>query len=356
MGEQKAEPPAVRVEAQVRRTRQLRMLAAVALTNGTAFFGGSIVREPRLAVPELALILLWGTAFVGPFAWAQLTLVRRGAELVTSVEELRQLMEVTSLTFTSALPRLPIGRPRTLRPRFTWQFASILLIDIVGFSSPHRTDANREVVHEAMYEITRRACARAGIPWPHCHLEDRGDGILLVLPLRIPAGNALSPFLLPLAELLQEHNRQATEGTRIQLRAALHTGPVKSLPHGVTGEAIIHTARLIDAPPAKNEQHRTGADLMFIASSLVYETIIKHSLDGLRPASYQKITAQVKESALTGWLCLLGAHRRTLLLHLEDPGPLLQVTVGPETRSPDFRPDGTPGMKIRHAEPGKSSA
>ncbi len=308
-----------------RARRRTRVLTAVALTHGAAFFGGAVVREPWPAVPVLCLVLLWGTACLGPFAWLQFTLVRRGAELATSTEEIRQLMDVMILSFVNALGHaaFPGGRRRGTRPHFTGQPASILFLDIVGFGSPRRTDADRAVVHDAMYESARRACARAGISWSHCHQEDRGDGILLVLPLHTPTERALSPFLLPLAEFLDEHNRQATEGTRIQLRVVLHVGPVRSAWNAVRGEAVIHAARLLDAAPAKNEQRRVGADLTFIASVLVYETIIKHSLDGLGPEAYRPIAARVKESELTGWLCLLGTRRPALLLHVEDSGQLL---------------------------------
>ncbi|GAA2722928.1 hypothetical protein GCM10010439_16900 [Actinocorallia aurantiaca] len=326
MGEEKAGSPAARR----RRARRLWASALVVLTNGTAFYGGAAMREPRLAIPALVLVLLWSTACIGPFAWIQLTLFRRAAELATSAEEVRHLMDLVTLAFVRAFsrPALLADRFTGPRPRFAGQHASILFVDIVGFGSLARTDADREVVHEALYDIVRLACTRAGIPWPRCHLEDRGDGMLMVLPLLTPTGNALSPFLFPLAELLREHNLRSTEGTRIQLRVVLHVGPVKSASYGVMGEAIIRAARLLDAPSAKEEQRRSGADLTFVASSTVYETIIKHSQDELSPASYRRITARVKESEVTGWLCLLGMERRALLLDLDDPIQLLPRRYG----------------------------
>ena len=324
MGEERTGRSGRRRKERVR----LRVLTAVALTHGIAFFGGSVTREPRLALPVLCLAVLWGLAFLSPLAWLQFSLVRKAAELATSTEEVRQLMDTAIVSFVGALglAALPGVRRAGGRPHFTGQPASILFLDIVGFGSPERTDADRAVVHDAMYRSVNRACARAGISWTRCHLEDRGDGILLVLPLPTPTQRALSPFLLPLAEFLAEHNRGATEGTRLQLRAVQHKGPVRSAWNAVRGEAVIHAARLLDAPPAKDEQRRVGADLTFVASALVYETIVRHSLDGLEPGSYQRFTARVKESELTGWLCLLGVHRRTLLLHLEGPGQLFPRT------------------------------
>lgn len=99
----------------------------------------------------------------------------------------------------------------------------------------------------------------------------------------------------------------ADVAVRLRLRVALHVGPVASDAEGVSGEAIIHTARLLEAPPLKAGLAGAAADLGFIASTFVYDNVIRHELERAAPDLYQVVRTQVKESVLSGWMRLLGA-------------------------------------------------
>ncbi|MFG2000655.1 hypothetical protein ACGFNU_16075 [Spirillospora sp. NPDC048911] len=103
---------------------------------------------------------------------------------------------------------------------------------------------------------------------------------------------------------LRRHNRQAADPVRIQLRAALHIGPVYPDPHGVSGHAVNHTARLLEAPALKEALATSGADLGFITSPFVYEFVAAHS-DGDIPASaYRRLDVTVKETSISAWIWL----------------------------------------------------
>ena len=54
-----------------------------------------------------------------------------------------------------------------------------------------------------------------------------------------------------LAARLRQYNRRASEVVRIQLRVALHVGPVGRDSEGLTGQAVIAAARIVDAPAIK---------------------------------------------------------------------------------------------------------
>jgi class 3 adenylate cyclase len=137
-----------------------------------------------------------------------------------------------------------------------------------------------------------------------CHREDRGDGALIIVPPSTPTRSVVDPLLARLGAALKHYNRQATEATRIQLRVALHVGPVVSEPQGVSGEAIIMASRIIEAAKLKKELARTGAHLGVIVSAFVYDAVIKHAPGYVDPTQYQQLRFRVKESNLAAWMYL----------------------------------------------------
>ncbi|WP_146087431.1 hypothetical protein [Thermomonospora echinospora] len=181
---------------------------------------------------------------------------------------------------------------------------SILLTDVVGFGGPGRTDEDRRVIRAALYRLLREAFEAAGLTWEDCHHEDRGDGVLVVIPPTFPAAASVDPLVPLLAAGLRRHNAQAAPGTRFRLRAALHVGPVTADAEGVCGEAIIRTARMLDAPVLRRRLAGTGACLGFITSAFVYDSVVRHASGLVDPGGYRRVELRVKESALTAWMHL----------------------------------------------------
>lgn len=191
-------------------------------------------------------------------------------------------------------------------PALTGQICSIFLTDITAFGSSSRNDDDRRAVRRAMYTILEGAFQKSNGSWLACHREDRGDGVLIVMPPTTPADFVVGSLLPCLTAALRTHNRQASDAVRIQLRAALHVGPVVRDAEGVSGQAIIHAARLLDAPPLKRQLTRTVADLGFMASTFVFDAVIRHSVGDMNPASYRKVQFHSKESTITAWMHLAG--------------------------------------------------
>jgi hypothetical protein len=190
------------------------------------------------------------------------------------------------------------------RPSWSGQNCSIFMVDIAAFSGRGRTDQDRGAVRDAMYAILRDAFANSAVPWQECHREDRGDGVLIIVPPSIPTSSVADPLLARLSSALKQYNHGAAEATRIQLRVALHVGPVVSDTWGVSGEAIILTARTLDAPVLKKELARAQANLGIIVSPFVYDSVIKHGPGYVDPARYRHVRLRVKESSLSAWMCL----------------------------------------------------
>ena len=198
----------------------------------------------------------------------------------------------------------PAGRTSSLS--WAGQNCSVILSDIAAFGAHSRDDEDRRITRHVLYSILEGAFETSNVPWSGCYREDRGDGALIIIPARVPTSSVVDPLLAHLAAALRRHNHQASEAVRIQLRLALHVGPVEPDSEGVSGEAVIFTARLLDAPALKKKLAKSGADLGFIASAFVYESVIKHGPGYVNPASYQRVRFQAKESKITAWMYLAG--------------------------------------------------
>ena len=183
---------------------------------------------------------------------------------------------------------------------------SILLTDVAGFSDPVRTDGDRDVVRTAMYEILRSSFEACGVSWAACYREDRGDGAVIVMPPTISTLRVVDPFIPELAGRLRQHNRRASEVVRIQLRVALHVGPVGRDEEGLTGQAVITAARIVDAPVIKARLAAEQADLIFAASDYVYDYVVRNCDQRVDPAAFEHMECQVKEAHVSVWAHLAG--------------------------------------------------
>jgi CRP-like cAMP-binding protein len=183
---------------------------------------------------------------------------------------------------------------------------SIVFTDVAGFSDPVRNDGDRDVVRAAMYEILRSAFEASGVPWAACYREDRGDGAVIVVPPTISAHRVVDPLMPELADRLRQYNRRASEVVRIQLRVALHAGPVGRDAEGLTGQAVISAARIVDAPVIKARLAAEQADLIFAASDYVYDHVVRNCDGRVDPTAFEHMECQVKESHVSAWVHLAG--------------------------------------------------
>ncbi|MFI0368577.1 cyclic nucleotide-binding domain-containing protein [Actinomadura sp. 1N219] len=206
------------------------------------------------------------------------------------------------------------GRPEVPAPRALPDWSggncTILITDITGFSSPTRTDADRRHVLDAMYRLLDESFTASGLCLADFYQEDRGDGALIVVPPTTPTEAVVDPMLAHLAVALRRHNRRAADAARMQLRAALHVGPVQRGPKGVSGISIITARRMVDAPAVKKRVADTGADLAFVTSDFVFETVITSAPGFVDPGRYARVRVRVKETSQSAWLTLEGGESR----------------------------------------------
>jgi hypothetical protein len=181
---------------------------------------------------------------------------------------------------------------------------SILYTDVAGYGDPRRDDDDRRVVRDVLYGTLRGAFEAAGVPWTGCRHEDRGDGTLSVVPPSVPVSSLVDPLMPLIADKLRRYNGRAHDAARVQLRAALHTGPVSADENGLTGHALIHGARLLDARILRRSLIETGADLAVMASGNVYDNVVRDPTGLVNPTDFRRVRFTVKESRISAWLYL----------------------------------------------------
>ena len=225
--------------------------------------------------------------------------------------DLRTKPAATYLTGSGLAPPHP-----GLHPQLDGENCTVVLSDVVAFGAHTRTDADRLIIREALFNMTHAALQGIADGWSW---DDRGDGILMVVPPSVPTANVIAQLVKELPCAVERHNSTHHASTRIQLRVAVSVGPVVSDTMGVSGDAIIASARLVDAPVFKEAIAHSTANLGVIASSFVYETAIKHGQD---PMGYSQVQVEVKESSMPAWIKLF-----------EDPMPLSYSQVSIRTTS-----------------------
>lgn len=183
---------------------------------------------------------------------------------------------------------------------------AVFTVDIAGFGDLRRDDPVRVHMRDAMYRHLVDSFEHAGVPWADTLHEDRGDGVLVIVPSRFPESVLIDPLLGRLLRGLQAYNRTASQLSTIRLRAALHAGQVYRDPNGLVGEAVNHTCRLLEAAELKKTLAATKAHLAFITSDALYHAVVRHGQGEIDPETFRAITVEEKETSAQAWIHLPG--------------------------------------------------
>lgn len=185
---------------------------------------------------------------------------------------------------------------------------TILVVDVVGFGGHDRTNAHQIGVRQGMYRVIRWALHHSGIPRSRCRLEDRGDGVFLLIQPDVPKGLFVEALPNHLLRALVEHNDAHGVQERIQLRVALHAGEVNFDEYGVTGASINLAFRLLDAAPVRDALAKSAGLFALVTSSWFFEEVVRHSAV-VDSSGFGRILVQVKETTATGWLRVESGNR-----------------------------------------------
>jgi len=193
-----------------------------------------------------------------------------------------------------------ITRPRALGPVME---TTMLATDIIEFGKRYRDAGAQLRIRHMVYELLVEAFGITGISWWDCHREDRGDGALIVAPPDIEPDRFLDPLIHHLNALLRCYALRADELMDFRLRMAVHFGYVYYDSHGVTGHALTHLFRLLEAPAFKKAVAASQARLGAIVSDNLYTEAVQH-VGLVNPAAYTPLRLTCKETRSRAWLWL----------------------------------------------------
>jgi class 3 adenylate cyclase len=179
----------------------------------------------------------------------------------------------------------------------------VLVVDVEKFGDPRRTNRHKLVIRDGLYHALRVALEKVGIMWDECDHEDRGDGILTVIPSWIPKSLLVEFFPAELVTALISHNQAHCVEEQIRLRAAIHAGELLYDGHGVVGRAIELAFRLLDASGLKAALAESASVLALITSTWFYDEVVRHS-HARHHLVYHQVRVHAKETDTAAWICL----------------------------------------------------
>ena len=181
------------------------------------------------------------------------------------------------------------------------QLCTLFAVDIAGFTRPDRDDDIRRYLHEQLYTMLRKAFDGSDIPWTSCQHEDRGDGVLVVIPAGVCGLNLVGPLPGRLCGLVRRHNHVSRDAARIQLRAAAHFGLVEHDGHGFVGSDVNLLFRILDAPPLKQALAASHADLALILSDPIYRSFVCRHPSLQSPDVFKAVNFQRGQAEFEAW-------------------------------------------------------
>lgn len=184
------------------------------------------------------------------------------------------------------------------------QVCAMLAVDIAEFTRADRDDEIQLHLRTCLYGLLREALGRSGMSWDQGLHEDRGDGAVMIFPPDQAAQPIVDAFPDRLRCLIRRHNRFSCEPVRMQLRVAVHVGPVYRDEHGVAGDDVTYLCRMLDAQPLRRALTDSRAELAFIISDYVYEKLVRRRQSLADQRSFQRVRTQVKRTLVHGWIFL----------------------------------------------------
>jgi len=243
------------------------------------------------------------------------------------------------------MPAITSPFARYLGPRYRGMLAA----DITAFG--RRDPRLGLLAREVLYRVVEDACYAAGIDWSTCYHEDRGDGLVLLVPADKSVETLIDPLVGHIRAGLSCYNTFLASNARIQLRIAIHAGHVFTDARGISGDAVNHLFRLLQAPAFKARISHCNGEVAVIASDHYYREIITYSPGQISADSFQPIAVNVKETSSSAWVCLPSQLPRKVGHNKRD-------RMIPPTRCPGSTPASRasrtlPGTRQRHSSRNK---
>lgn len=182
---------------------------------------------------------------------------------------------------------------------------TIVVADVADFTNPARKDTDMNAIHQGMYEVLEEAFRDSGVDFALCTHEDRGDGMLILVPAEVPKSQLADRLPDRLVAAVRRYNSTRTDSARFKLRIGLHAGDIRRNTNGWVGRHVNDAFRILEAPEAKSALANSGGVVALIVSDRFYSDVIADDA-GSVPDAYRPITVRVKQFVGEAWLRLPG--------------------------------------------------
>ncbi|MFB7915271.1 hypothetical protein [Streptomyces sp. NPDC056061] len=195
----------------------------------------------------------------------------------------------------------------------------IVVLDIENFSS--RPDPIQRSLRSGMYEVLREALVRAGLPVDDIVTEDRGDGVLMIVPATVSPIVLAGSFVHALDDELKQKAMVYGPAHAMRFRVALHQGLAARDGEGWSGDAVNTACRLVDAGPLREVLAAAASSRMvFVVSGEIHRAVVRHGHRSIDPAAYLPMPFRTKHGELIeSWVTVPGS-----------PAPLGLPAVAPD--------------------------
>lgn len=178
---------------------------------------------------------------------------------------------------------------------------AIVVVDVEKFGDIRRGDLHRSAVRDGLFEALEQAFNEAGIDWPECEVQTRGDGALILVPARFPERQLVDRVPPRLAAGVRRHNAKFAAEGKMRLRVAFHSGPVEVVANGSADATVIFACRLVDSDEAREAQRASDGPITIIVSESFYENTVLNE-PAAEPEAYQRVPVRVKERHTIAWI------------------------------------------------------
>ena len=194
--------------------------------------------------------------------------------------------------------RRDVGDAMTAEP----VLRTLLVLDIVGFAHPQRTDPARLRLRKELFELLDQTLVAAGVDPGHAPRVDLGDGVIVLIDPQLAATRVVEVVTGRLAASLAARNRRSPGDERLRLRVALHRGEVLIDPHGFVGRALVEASRLSNAAALRGQLDATAADLTLIVSDQMWRQLTGPHDEPLGPGGYQPVSVSTHDVTTRAWI------------------------------------------------------
>lgn len=182
------------------------------------------------------------------------------------------------------------------------RYHPVVVVDIAGYGG--RDHVAQLTARKVLRQVMGAAFRAAALPWARRLWEDRGDGMLIVLPSDVSLLPLVSEMPRRLAGLLRKHNADAHPEHRIAVRLAVHAGSIHRDGSSYVGDAVNLAARVVDADPLREALREADSDVVIAISDLVYRETALHDYPEIDRPGYRQLVVQVKETRASVWIHL----------------------------------------------------